>query len=366
MRQFRTDATTIGMLSLSFSAAQFLASPVLGVLSDRYGRRPVLLWSILGSAVGYLMFGMAASLAVMFAARILDGITGGNISTAQAYIADVTAAEDRAKNFGLIGAAFGLGFIFGPALGGLLAGISVAAPAYGAAVLALATALFGYVALPESLPEEARRRAPFSWRELNPLTPLGAVTRRKSLQLLLASLFVLNFAFSGLQSNFAVFTLVRLNYSARQNALVFAYIGLVTAFVQGYLVRRFHRALGESRMAALGLGAMIAGFLGIATAKTAAQLYLAIVGVAGVGLASSALTGQLSRRGAQHEQGQILGSMQSLLSLTRVFGPLYAGLVFDAAGPSAPYLSGALWLLVALWLARKAGSGAANVGERSL
>lgn len=350
VRQFRTDATTVGLLSLSFSAAQFFASPVLGVLSDRYGRRPVLLWSIFGTAIGHFLFGIATALPLMFFARILDGVTGGNISTAQAYIADVTAPEDRAKSFGLIGAAFGLGFIIGPALGGALSHISISAPAYGAALLALATAVLGYFVLPESLPAGERHTHPFRLADLNPLLPLRQMWARRPLHAFLLALFVLNFAFSALQSNFAVFTLVRFEYTPRQNAIIFAFIGLSAALVQGVLIRRFSAAMGEARMAFTGLALMIAGFLGIAFARNQTELYIATAAVAGVGFASNAMMALLSHLVGPREQGWLLGSIQSLLALTRVVGPLYSGAVFDTLGPGAPYWTGAIWLAVSLLL----------------
>ncbi|HUQ91842.1 MAG TPA: MFS transporter [Bryobacteraceae bacterium] len=353
VRQFRTDATTVGLLSVSFSAAQFLASPVLGVLSDRYGRRPVLLLSILGTSLGYFLFALAGSLPVMFFARILDGITGGNISTAQAYIADVSAPEDRAKNFGLIGAAFGLGFIVGPAVGGVLSTISVHAPAYAAGILALATAIFGYFVLPESLIDHHRDLTRFRISDLSPVKPLRELLARPELHLLLAGLFFLNFAFSALQSNFSLFTLVRFGYTPAQNALMFAYIGVLAAFVQGYAVRRLNPLFGERKLATLGYAMVIAGFLGIAFARNQWQLCVAVLGVSGVGFASTAQTALLSHRVSAREQGWLLGSLQSLLSLTRVLGPLYGGAVFDFIGPPSPYWSGAVWLTVAMVLTRK-------------
>ncbi|MBV6430644.1 MAG: Tetracycline resistance protein, class C [Bryobacteraceae bacterium] len=350
VRQFRSDATTIGLLSLSFSAAQFAAAPILGVLSDRYGRRPVLLLSILGSALGYFLFGLAGSLAVMYFSRILDGFTGGNISTAQAYIADVTLPEDRAKNFGLIGAAFGLGFIFGPAIGGALSHISVNAPAYGAGVLSLGTACFGYFALPESLSRHQRQPHGFRLADLDPVRPLGELLRRPELRLLLAALFLINFAMSGLQSNFSVFTMVRFRYSPEQTAMVFVYIGVLAALVQGYLVRRLNPVLGERRMAILGTFMLSAGFLGIAFSYNVWQLLIAIAGVAGIGFATTAQTAILSRRVSAREQGWLLGSTQSVLSLTRVAGPIYAGAMFDLLGSGAPYWTGAIVVCGALAL----------------
>lgn len=354
VRQFRTDATTVALLSLSFSAAQFFASPVLGVLSDRYGRRPVLLWSILGTALGHFLFGIAGSLPVMFAARILDGITGGNISTAQAYITDITPPEDRAKSFGLIGAAFGLGFVLGPAIGGALSTIHVAAPAFGAGALALLTCVFGYFLLPESLPKELRTKQPMRWADLNPLRPLVQVAQRKNLHALLTALFVLNFAFSSLQSNFALLTMARFGYTAKQNATIFAFIGLSAAIVQGVLIRRLSSRLGDRKMVVIGYTTMITGFLGVSLAPNETLLYVATALISGVGFASTAQTALLSHRVGPREQGWLMGSLQSVLAVTRVLGPLYAGPVFDMFGPGAPYWSGALFLMLAFVLTMSA------------
>lgn len=354
VRQFRTDATTVGALSLSFSAAQFLASPVLGVLSDRYGRRPVLLISILGSAFGYFLFGIAGSLMVMFLSRILDGFTGGNISTAQAYIADVTPPADRAKNFGLIGAAFGLGFSVGPGIGGMLANLSLQAPAYAACALSLLTAIFGYFVLPESLATQHRRATNLKLADLSPVKPIREAFGRPELRLMLFSAFVLNFAFSGLQSNFAVFTLTRFGYTPQQNAWIFTFIGLCSAFTQGYLVRRIAPSVGERRLAMIGLGVLISGFLTISLAHAEWMLYLGVILVSGVGLATPSQMAILSRRVTAREQGWLLGTTQSVLSVTRLLGPMWAGAVFDLWGPGAPYATGAVWLSLAMalnWMA---------------
>jgi multidrug resistance protein len=356
VRPFRSDATTVSMLYLSFSAAQFVASPILGVLSDRYGRRPVLLISLLGSAVGYFLFGMAGSLFMMFFARILDGITGGNISTAQAYIADVSRPEDRSKNFGLIGAAFGLGFIIGPALGGLLSHISIQAPPYAAGVLSLCTAAFGYFVLPESLGREHRRAHAVELADVNPIRPILQALSRPSLRTMLLSIFLLNFAFGGLQANFALFTLVRFGFTPQQNAWIFTFIGLCAAITQGLIVRRLSPVLGERRLSLLGIAILTGGFLLIAASYEKWLLYLAVVLVSGVGLASPSQIALLSHRVSSREQGWMLGTTQSLVSVTRVLGPIWAGWTFDVLGTGSPYSTGALLLLGALalnWMATK-------------
>ncbi len=348
VRQFRSDAFTVGMLSVSFSLAQFVAAPLLGALSDRIGRRPVLLFSILGSAGGYFLFGWAGSLWVMYLARIIDGITGGNISTAMAAIADVSKPEDRAKNFGLIGMAFGFGFIIGPVLGGVLSKISLQAPAYGAAVIALITAVFGFFAFPETLPVERRNSKA---AELNPLRPIAAAFARPEMRTLLLALFFLNFAFAGLQTNFSNFTMDRFQFTADQNAWVFAFIGVLAAVMQGGVVRRLIPIFGESKLALSGFGLFTAGFLLLAASWIPWWIYPA-VGLIAVGssFTNPTLNAMVSRRAGPSEQGSILGTTQSVLSLTRVFGPLWAGMVFDHFGSGAPYWTGAGWIALALVL----------------
>ncbi|MBI3208717.1 MAG: MFS transporter [Candidatus Solibacter usitatus] len=363
VRQFRTDATTVGALAMSFSAAQFVASPVLGVLSDRYGRRPVLLLSIFGTSVGYFIFALASSLPVMFLSRLLDGFTGGNISTAQAYIADVSAPENRAKSFGLLGAAFGLGFMLGPAIGGWLSNISLQAPAYAAGVLSLATTIFGLFALPESLPAHLRGTKPFHFSDLSPITPLRQLWDRKILHRLLLGTFFLNFAFSAMQSNFTYFTMERFQYTAQQNGTLFVFIGISAAISQGFLVRKLTPVLGERRMGAAGLAALIIGFLVVAFSTQEWHLFVSIAFVAGVGLASVAFTALLSQLVSPREQGWLLGSLQSVLSLTRLAGPIYAGIVFDAIGSGAPYWTGAIWMAVSLLLLWTGSAGRANEGK---
>jgi len=355
--QFRTDALTVGLLSLTFAAAQFLASPVLGAWSDRVGRRKVLLMSVLGTSVGYFIFGAAQVLWLLFLARLIDGFTGGNVSTAQAYIADVSAPEDRAKNFGLIGAAFGLGFIIGPALGGILSHWSLRAPAYAAGVLSLVTVTFGFLVLPESLPAERRIKAPFRLGDLHPLGHLGEAVRRPGIARIFAAFFAMNFAMSGLQSNFAVFTHARFGLGPQGNALLFTLVGVVGVLVQGVLLRRIPTAGHERPIAMAGLLLMALGFASTAFVPAIAWLYPAIALLAlGSAAAGPMLTSEVSRSVTGSEQGWVLGSLQSVASLTRIAGPLWAGLVFDHIGPGAPYWSGALWVL--------AGLGAASLSFR--
>jgi len=347
--EFRSDALTVGLLSLTFAAAQFLASPVLGALSDRYGRRVVLLLSVLGTGGGYFLFGFAQTLWLLFLARLIDGFTGGNISTAQAYIADVSPPEDRAKNFGLIGAAFGLGFILGPAIGGILSHVSLRAPAFAAAGLSLATVGLGYVMLPESLPPERRTRTPFHVRELHPLGHLNEALRRPGVRRLFVAFFAISFAMAGLQSNYAVFTREQFGLGPAATAWLFTLVGAISVLVQGVLLRRIPTGGRERRIAMGGLALMATGFAATAFAPSVRWLAMA-TGILALGNAAAApmLTSEVSRTVSGEEQGRILGSMQSVASLTRIVGPLWAGLAFDHVGFGAPYWTGALWVLAGL------------------
>ncbi|MCS6938199.1 MAG: MFS transporter [Roseiflexus sp.] len=349
-------AMVVGALTASFALMQFLFAPMLGALSDRYGRRPILLVSLLGSALSYALFGVAEYLSflgvetvlvILFLGRILSGITGASISTAQAYIADVTTPENRAKGMGMIGAAFGLGFMLGPALGGLLSTISLATPAFFAALLALANVIFGYFNLPESLPPERRTVAPV--RGVNPLERVHALLRRPSIQPLLIGVFLLNLAFASLQSNFAVFSDVRFGFGPLDNALIFTLVGILAVLMQGVLIRRLVLAFGEARLAVMGMTLMAIGFVAIAFVPEAWLLFPAVGVVAiGSGMATPSLTSLISRRVAAHEQGTTLGGTQAITSLTMIAGPIFAGVTFDSIDAGAPYYLGGILIAAAV------------------
>lgn len=343
----QNHALIVGALTASYSLFQFLFAPILGSLSDRFGRRPVLLLSLAGAGLSYLLFGMAdrlaplgagAVLAALFVSRIVAGITGGSISTAQAYIADITPPQERARGLGLIGAAFGLGFMLGPALGGLLSGISLSAPAFTAAALIFASVAFGFFRLPESLPPEQRSARVSS---LNPFGRLGAVLGRMAIRPLVMSVLLLNLAFAGLQSNFAVYSDVRFGLGPSAIAYIFAFIGLMAVIMQGFLISRLVRWFGEARLAVAGMALMALAFGLIAAAPAAWALYPAVALLSvGSGMATPSLTSLISRRVSPMEQGSVLGGVQAFTSLAMVIGPLIAGLLFDIVAPAAPYLAG--------------------------
>ncbi len=348
VQPYRSDALTVGLLALVFSAAQFAAAPLLGAWSDRRGRRPVLLACLAGTAASYFLFGAAWSLAALFAARLLSGFAGGSITAAQAYIADISEPRDRAKNFGLIGAAFGLGFILGPAMGGALSRISLSAPAYASGVLSLLTLVVAAFTVKETLPPERRMAHSIGWRDLDPLAQIGGALGRPEFRGLMLATFALNFAMAGLQTNFPVFTHARFGLDARGNAVLFSFLGLMAAFTQGYLLRRLTRRVSEAALAVWGACLFAAGFAAAAAAHAVWVLYVSVALTAlGYGLAGPALTGLISRRAGAGEQGALLGTAQSASSLTRVIGPVWAGAVFDHLSDGAPYWSGVLFSLLA-------------------
>ncbi len=345
-QQYRADATTVGLLSAAFSIAQFASSPFLGALSDRVGRRPVILFNILGSAFAYFLFGWSNTLWLLMLARVMEGVTGGSISTAQAYIADVTPPEERMKRFGLIGAVFGLGFIIGPAFGGFLSEYGLPVPAYAAGTLCLLAAVFGYFMLPESLSLEKRATGKLEIGDANPIKKIAQALSRNSIRAVLIAMFVVNVAFGGLQSNFALFTLKRFGMGPQDNAWIFVYIGCLSIFMQGVVVRRLPKTLDPVKTCVVGLSGMALGFLGISFAQAEWHLFPAIAVMAfGNGVAAPMLTGLISRRVGEREQGTVLGSSQSILSATRIVGPLMAGITFDALGSGAPYWTGAIMVV---------------------
>src|SRR5512134_217606 len=236
VRQYSDEALMVAMIPVLYAGAQFFAAPFLGKLSDRYGRRPVLLISILGSAAGYFLFGLGGALWVLFLARLIDGFTAGNASIAGAYVADVTPPQERARNYGFIGMAWGLGFILGPTLGGLLSEISLNAPAYAAGILSLLSAVVGYFILPESLPIERREAKRLRLADLNPFTSIFDLLRRPTVGGLLLAQCLFFFVFNGNNSMLPLFMIEKFSAQPWQVAMLFATGGIVMAVMQGALV----------------------------------------------------------------------------------------------------------------------------------
>jgi DHA1 family tetracycline resistance protein-like MFS transporter len=359
VRRYSGDALMVTMLSVVYAGAQFVSTPVLGKISDRVGRRRVLLVCVFGSAIGYFIFGIGGALWVLFLSRLIDGITGGNLSTAAAYIIDVSKPEERAKNMTIIGMAFGLGFILGPAVGGALGQISIDAPMFAAGAISLASAVLIFFLVPESLPPERRETAALRVNDLNPFAAIGYMMRKPGLGVLLLVYALFNFAFDGVNSIAGVFVMRKFAAQPWQLGSFFVVAGIAIAVVQAAFVGRLVPRFGEKRMAMTSLIGNALGGLLILVAPAFWMLYP-------IGFLQSAITGFIwSTLGtlaancvSEREQGQLAGVNAALGGLMAMLGPLWAGVVYDHVMPGAPYWMGAIILVVAmLVLARVEASG---------
>ena len=308
-----------GALVIVYGLMQFICAPLLGALSDRFGRRPVILVSIFGLGLHYLLLALAPSLWFMLFARVLGGITGASFSVANAYASDVTPAEGRAKSFGLIGAAFGLGFICGPMLGGLLGSINLHLPFYAAAGLALVNGLYGAFIVPESLPPE--RRAPFAIRRANPFAAFLALSRHREIGHLVVVFALVVLAQLILQTTWVLFTHFRFGWGPRENGFALFCVGLVAAVVQGVLLGRLLRWFGEVRLALLGLAVGTVAYLAYGLATRGWMMYAIIVANFISFAAGPALQGIVSNAVGPREQGVTMGALSSLNSIMFVVAP---------------------------------------------
>jgi DHA1 family tetracycline resistance protein-like MFS transporter len=339
----------VGLLMAAYSGMQLVFAPLWGRLSDRVGRRPVLLVSIAGSSVSMLVFAAAQSLPVLFAARLLGGLCAANIATAQAYVADVTTPDQRARGMGVIGAALGMGFVIGPAAGGALSHLGWSAPAFAAAAMSALDLVLAAFLLPESLRPEDRARA--RARRTSRFETLRGSWDRPLLPLLFGLFFLVTFGFSQMEATFSLLLAHRFGYGPAGTGYLFTMIGLILAATQGGLVAPLQRRLGEPAMLVAGTLLLTTGLLLLAGATALPPLLAACALLAfGQGIHAPALSSLVSRQALSDEQGAVLGANQGLGSLARVLGPAAGGLAFDV-GDAAPFLSAAGALGCAVLLA---------------
>jgi len=331
--KFGATPSQVGLLFASYSVMQLVFAPVLGRLSDKYGRRPILLISLLGTSLGFLILGFATTLWMLFAGRIIDGISGGNISTAQAYIADVTTKENRARGMGLIGAAFGLGFVFGPAIGGILSRWGVNVPFLFAGALAFANTVLLYFTLPETVTPDHPARA--SAAEGRGWAQLIASLKNARLGIVLLIYFLSIVAFSIMTATFSLFLMFRLGYDAFHNGWIFAYVGVISAIIQGGLIGKLVKQFGEAVLVIAGGFLFTASLLALpfVTPATGLLVILALGAATSIGQALSApsLSSLASKSASAAEQGGVLGVMQSVASLARAVGPSLAAILIHSA-----------------------------------
>ncbi|MBO9683140.1 MAG: TCR/Tet family MFS transporter [Flavisolibacter sp.] len=340
-----------GILTVIYAVMQFFFAPIIGNLSDKYGRRPVLLTSLVGFGIDYLFMAFAPTIWWLFLSRVIAGVTGASFTTASAYIADISSPEARAKNFGLIGAAFGLGFIIGPSLGGLLAHFGLRVPFFVAAACCLLNALYGYFVLPESLSKENRRQ--FEWKRANPVGSLTHLKKYPSVLGLMGSLVLVYIAAHALQSTWTYINIERFNWSEQKLGYSLGVVGAMTFLVQGVLIRYINPKIGNEKSVYIGLSIYALGMLAFAFANQSWMMFVFMIPYCLGGIAGPALQAILAGHVPRNEQGELQGALTSLMSLTSIIGPLVMTNLFawftkpDASihFSGAPFLLGSILLL---------------------
>lgn len=346
-----------GQLLFAYAAMQFLFSPLLGALSDRFGRRPVLLLSLLGLGLDYIFQAWAPGIVWLFVGRILAGISGASFTTATAYISDISPVEKKAQNFGLIGVAFGVGFIIGPVIGGLCSPWGTRAPFIVAAVFSLLNVIYGYFILPESLPVESRRKVEL--KRANPFLSLFRLRQYPIVSGLVMTLILLYLAAHAVQSNWSFYTMLKFNWDGRMVGFSLGIVGLLIAIVQGALIRKIIPMLGEKNSIYAGLIFYAVGLLLFAAASTGWMMLVFLIPYCLGGICGPALQSVISNQVPANEQGELQGALTSLMSITSIAGPLIMNYLFayftapeaPVYFPSAPFVLGAILIVVGIFFA---------------
>ena len=346
-----------GWMLFAYSAMQFLFAPLLGNLSDKYGRRPILLFSLLGFGIDYLFLAFAPSIFWLFVGRIIAGITGASFTTATAYIADISAPEKRAQNFGIIGAAFGMGFIIGPLIGGLLGGLGPRVPFLVAAGLTLINWLYGYFVLPESLAKENRRA--FDWKRANPLGSLLQMSKYKEITGLVVSFILIYLAAHAVQSTWSFYNMKKFQWTEAQVGISLAVVGVCVGLVQGVLIRKTMAKLGQQKSVYVGFVFYAVGMVLFGIASQGWMMYAFTLIYCLGGIAGPALQGIISNHVPANEQGELQGGLTSLISVTSIIGPpIMTGLFsyFTSVNapfqfPGAPFILGSVFMVISALVA---------------
>ena len=337
-----------GWITFAYAITQFIFAPLIGSLSDQYGRRPIILISLLGFTLDYILLALAPSIAWLFIGRIIAGITGASITTASAYIADISTIENRAKNFGMIGAAFGLGFIIGPVIGGLLGQYGARVPFYAAAALCFLNFLYGYFILPESLPKE--KRSVLNLKKANPIGSFLHLKKYPKLIGLASSMFLLYVASHAIQSNWSFFTMYKFNWDEKMVGISLGVIGLFVALVQGVLIRWVNPWLGNEKSIYAGFFLYSLGMLLFTFANQSWMMFIFLIPYCLGGIAGPALQAVISIQVPETEQGKIQGTLTSLMSASAIVGPpLMTGIFYYFTKEQTPFeFAGAPFLLASI------------------
>lgn len=349
-----------GWLGFAYAVTQFVCSPIVGNLSDKYGRRPIILISLLGFALDYILLALSPTIIWLFAGRIIAGMTGASITTASAYIADISTDEDRAKNFGLIGAAFGVGFIIGPVLGGLLGHYGSRVPFYAAAILCGINLLYGYFILPESLDKDKRRE--FSWKNANPVGSFKFLGKHPEISGLIVSLILIYIAGHAVQSNWNFFTMYVFDWDKKMVGISLGIVGLLVGLVQGVLIRYTTKKLGDRKSIYYGLALYAIGLLLFSFATQGWMMFVFLVPYCLGGICGPALQSIISKNVPENEQGQLQGALTSLISATTIIGPLLMNDLFyyftqnhgPVEFPGAPFLLGFILMSLSIYFTYRA------------
>lgn len=345
-----------GFMIATYAIVQFFAAPILGALSDQYGRRPLLLASLLGLGLDYIIIVFAPTLIWLFVARMVSGLFGGSITVANAYIADISTSENRAKNFGMIGAAFGLGFVVGPVVGGLLGEFGTRVPFMAAAGLSILNAAYGYFVVPESLSLENRRK--FEWKRANPFGTLKQLLNHKKIVWLVVALFVIYVAANATQANWAYFTKLKFDWTPLEIGLSLSFVGVMVAIVQGGLVGPIVKKIGETNAVYAGFAFNAFGLLMMGIVSESWMVYAVIVPYAFGGLAAPSLQSIMSGQIPKNAQGELQGGITSVMTLTAIVGPLLMTGIFriytnpenNIYFPGAPFIMGTALAISAIFI----------------